>query len=557
MSIKTYTGGKSAKKTPQSEPIPGSAMVANSAGGFTFEVDKWAKLDRLLVLGTEGGSYYASEKKLTTENIANLILCLKADGLRTVKRIVEISEEGRAPKNDPALFALAVALKQGDEATKREAKAAVPRVARIGTHVFALASSVQSLGGWGRGTRSAFANWFTAQDPNDLALNLIKYQSRDGWSNRDLLRLSHAKAKTETQNELFKWAVKGWDKIGPEEPKDAALTRIWAFERAKKAKTAKEIVELINQYHLPRECVPTEFLNDVSVWGALLDNGGKGMPITAMIRNLGKMTSVGLIKPFSEASKKVVAALGNADLLKKGRVHPLSILIALRTYERGHGEKGSLTWVPDKNVVEAADSGFYLAFKAVEPTNKRRMFCLDVSGSMGGGSVAGSPLTPREASIAMAMVGLNVEPWTHIIGFTGGSGNVGHSRYYDVDSRQSPDAVEPLNISKKDRLTTAINYVKNLPMGATDCALPMIYALKRGLEVDVFEVYTDSETWAGTIQPVQALREYRKVTGIPAKLVVVGMVSNGFTIADPNDAGMLDVVGFDTATPSVISEFIK
>ena len=33
------------------------------------------------------------------------------------------------------------------------------------------------------------------------------------------------------------------------------------------------------------------------------------------------------------------------------------------------------------------------------------------------------------------------------------------------------------------------------------------------------------------------------------------MTSNGFSIADPNDAGMLDVVGFDTATPQVISGF--
>jgi 60 kDa SS-A/Ro ribonucleoprotein len=70
-------------------------------------------------------------------------------------------------------------------------------------------------------------------------------------------------------------------------------------------------------------------------------------------------------------------------------------------------------------------------------------------------------------------------------------------------------------------------------------------------------IYTDSETWAGSIHPAQALREYRQRMGIPAKLVVVGMVSNGFSIADPNDAGMLDVVGFDTATPTVIGDFAK
>jgi 60 kDa SS-A/Ro ribonucleoprotein len=45
--------------------------------------------------------------------------------------------------------------------------------------------------------------------------------------------------------------------------------------------------------------------------------------------------------------------------------------------------------------------------------------------------------------------------------------------------------------------------------------------------------------------------------GIPAQLVVVGMVANRFTIADPDDAGMLDVVGMDTATPQVITDFAR
>ena len=66
-------------------------------------------------------------------------------------------------------------------------------------------------------------------------------------------------------------------------------------------------------------------------------------------------------------------------------------------------------------------------------------------------------------------------------------------------------------------------------------------------------IYTDSETWAGDIHPVEALRRYRAATGIAARLIVVGMVANRFSIADPDDAGMLDVVGFDTSTPEVIA----
>ena len=114
----------------------------------------------------------------------------------------------------------------------------------------------------------------------------------------------------------------------------------------------------------------------------------------------------------------------------------------------------------------------------------------------------------------------------------------------------------PLPIKKGMNLEEATRVISNLPFGGTDCAQPMLDALKHNLKVDAFIVYTDSETWAGKIHPVQALREYRQKTGIPAKLIVVGMTSNGFTIADPEDAGMLDVVGFSTSTPSAISDFI-
>ena len=35
------------------------------------------------------------------------------------------------------------------------------------------------------------------------------------------------------------------------------------------------------------------------------------------------------------------------------------------------------------------------------------------------------------------------------------------------------------------------------------------------------------------------------------------MTSNGFTLADPNDRGILDVVGFDTSAPAVIADFVR
>ena len=116
--------------------------------------------------------------------------------------------------------------------------------------------------------------------------------------------------------------------------------------------------------------------------------------------------------------------------------------------------------------------------------------------------------------------------------------------------------MQALPITGSSTLRVAVEATSDLPFGGTDCALPMLDALEQGIEADAFVVLTDNETWAGRMHPSQALRLYRRKTGIPARLVVVGMTATECSIADPEDAGMLDVVGFDTAAPNVIGDFI-
>jgi len=94
---------------PLSRTTSGSTQVANSDGGYSWQVNDWTRLDRFLILGAEGGTYYIAERDLVKQNHDAIVRCLQADGVRAVKRIVEISESGRAPKNDPAVFALALA----------------------------------------------------------------------------------------------------------------------------------------------------------------------------------------------------------------------------------------------------------------------------------------------------------------------------------------------------------------------------------------------------------------------------------------------------------------
>jgi len=114
-----------------------------------------------------------------------------------------------------------------------------------------------------------------------------------------------------------------------------------------------------------------------------------------------------------------------------------------------------------------------------------------------------------------------------------------------------------LLITPATQLSDAFDEVSKSNFGRTDCALPMLDAIKNKIAVDAFVIITDNETWAGSIHPVQALAQYRARINPQAKMIVIGMTSTGFSIADPADPLCLDVVGFDTSTPSVIAEFCK
>ena len=526
-----YTDHFSTKVTPQNEPIPGKPMVANSGGGFSFAVDKWTRLHRFLILGAEGGTYYVKEKELTVENANAVLECIKEDGLRVVKEIIDISVEGRAPKNDAAIFALALAATFGDPETKRLSYAAIKKVCRIGTHLFTFCQNIQKLRGWSRGLRNGVAGFYQAKTTDDAVYQLLKYRQRNGWTHRDVLRLAHVKAPTPELNRVFQWAVGKEPKPGTVAP--VLPTKLLAFEHIQRETlTPAGTAELMRMHNLPWECIPTTLHKHAEVWEAILPT----MPLGALVRNLGRLSSLGLLKSNLDAHSPLVAKrLTNGEAIKKARLHPLAILNALKVYEQGHGDKGSMSWKAVPCIVDALNDAFSIAFQAITPTGKRLLLGLDVSGSMQGNMIAGTALDARTAAAAMAIVTSKVEPHHDFIAFSKG--------------------ILPFQLSTKSTLGMLINEMARLDFSETDCALPMLWALQNKIPVDAFVIYTDSETNCGRIHPKQAIDMYRQKMGINTRLIVVGMCSNGFTIADPKDNGMLDVVGFDTATPNVISDF--
>jgi 60 kDa SS-A/Ro ribonucleoprotein len=552
----------------QQEPLPGTNQEPNSGGGYSFVVDDWARLQRFLVLGTEGGTYYASEKKLTRENAACVERCIADSPRRTVDTIVDISVAGRAPKNDPAIFALALCASAEGKAyspipespawvARKLALEAIPKVCRTGTHLFQFVEAVNSLRGWGAGLRKAVAKWYTDKTPEDLAYQCTKYAQRNGWSHRDVLRLCHTGCPTIGHAAVINYAVdgkitdgetprRGFRKVGEGKvdfnygpiPTRDVPPLLYHVEAVKKATDAKEIARMVRNHKLYREVLPTQFLNSPDVWDALLHAGEHGMPLTALVRNLGKMTAIGLLAPLSEAEKFVVGRLGDPDALRHARVHPIALLTALKVYRQGRGDKGSLTWRPSPLVVGALDAAFYKAFGNITPTGKNFVVGVDVSGSMTMGSIAGSPLVPYEAAAAQAMVVARTEPWCYVGGFT--------SRFVD------------LGVAREDTFETALRKCQKSDFGSTDASVPIRWALDNRVKADCFVVITDNETNSfSSPHPASLLKTYRTTMNVPAKMAVFGLTATKFDVGDPNDSGTMSFVGFDTAAPEVLSEFVR
>ena len=519
--------------TPQHQKAT-AKQVANSAGGYVFALDDVARLRRFLILGVDGGTYYTSAHALAVDNVKVLERLASEDPRTLVDTIVQVSTSGAAPRQNPALFALAYATSVPQ--SRDAALGALPQVARTGSHLFTFARYVEQFRGWGRGLRRAVGSWYTGRDADSLAYQAVKYRQREGWSHRDLLRLAHPRTDDASLRATFDWITHAG--LGETTP---AL--IEGFIKAQQATDAAAWARIVRDYCLTWEMLPAAALTQPVVWEALLD---VGVPMTALIRQLPRLTRLGLLPAIGGRTQEVCAQLTDARRLRAARVHPISVLVAQRTYASGTSYRGTTEWTPTTKVTDALDAAFYAAFGAVEPSGRRTMLALDVSGSMDW-SVSGMGITAREASAALALVQLATEPEAVAYGFSDAG---------TASSWRNP-ALTPLDISPRRRLDDALAVVDAIPMGGTDCALPMLYAIKQKLEVETFVVYTDNETWAGKVHPYQALRRYRERSGIDARLIVVGMTSTGFSIADPDDPGMLDVVGFDAAVPNLISEFSR
>lgn len=512
--------------TPQTSPVAGRTdMVKNNAGGYVFKVKPEVLLERFLLIGSEGGTYYVGESKLTLDNAQGIIQMIKESGEAVVKTVVAFAKERRAPKADPGIFVLGLCLTYGEGPARIAAYEAIRHVCQNSTHLFLLVATIKDLRGWSRGLRKAIAKFYLSKTPDQLAYQLVKYRNRNGFTHRDVLRLAHPKTKDTKINNLLSYAV------GKTPAHLLSSKLINSFENVQYPEvTIDALVANIHEGRLTWEMVPTEALNHKRVLTALLEN----MPLVALVRNLNRFAIAGLTDGPTEVTRAIIAKLTDKDLIKKTAMHPVNVVNAMLTYGQGYGFRGGKTWTPNQRIVDALAELYHESTTILAPIKKTILMGVDNSGSMMH-TINNSAMSANTFSNVLALTVLKSAPNAETIAFS--------------------TKMSEFKLGRRSSLDEALK----LPAtgGGTDCAVPIVYALEKKIKYDVILILTDNETWAGQRHGIQALEYYRRNINPNVKVIEVASVATGYSQFPSDDPNILRIVGFDASVLTLIYDFLK
>ncbi|ARF12068.1 TROVE domain protein [Klosneuvirus KNV1] len=594
----------------QQAPAPQEVMIPNRGGGYGFEVTDKTLIERVLILGTPAG-YYSSAVQNTDEAISKIKeIIAKGSGNLVLEIVRDVYEKSRAAKQDPTFVVLALLCTNENLELRQGAWEVVVSIRNFSHLCTFLKYYMANNGGWGRLPKRSLNRWITGYTGKDLMYQVFKYLSRDGWTFRDILRCVHTSSdelpaelrlamktmilygkKDVASADAFDQALKFGQEI------NASAECLSYLEGIKFLKTCPEndptivpqIIQQIQDHSFTHEFLPKWALTHKDVWLALLVNKDKTkvkMPMTALIRNLATLTVRGVFDDQLMVNL-VVNHLQIPEVVKHSRIHPATIAVAWKQYSAGHSDKGKQVWTPNQQIVTAMEKSMYLAFANVEPTGKKILHCFDGSGSMSSSMGVVGNMSSAEAVALLGLICSKTE-------------QVGTQQYCVFSSQNGHSSWDHGNtglrflaFSPDSSLSDAANITQITDWGSTDCSLPMeqkldefkkavgsklsnqdqsrlIEAIKNGDSKTVsaihnalglflpeaFVIYTDNDVNSGKRHPFEALKEYRQVTGIPAKMAVVATQASRVSIAQPSDAGMMDLVGFDSQLPVVLHDFV-
>jgi 60 kDa SS-A/Ro ribonucleoprotein len=551
-----WPGIAPAPLTPQTRAIPGRAteMAPNAAGGFGFLQPSLQVLERFLILGTAGGTFYVDESTLVTDVAPVVERALVEHPAASFDLIIDVLRRRRAVRMDAAIFALALwfakvdpdvrtaILHGGERARWRDAVAAI----ETGSQLLLFVSYWCQLRGLGRSIKSYLRDWYVTRDVASIEYQVLKYANRHGFTHRDLLRIAHIPLgrdpEASARHDLFA-AVCLRDRPSP--PKDEA-TRVrrplmlsdrwhaveWFRSGAADTASPQALRTMIQSHRLSHDMLPSTMLAHDHVWHALAPQ----MPAHALLRNLATLTRRGVFGPAVLATPDFIALL---ERIRDLTVHPLHLLKAQRVYASGGagGLSQAAPFTPDSRVVNALSDAINRRFEAVTPIAARMLVGVDVSGSMEGSASVERLFSCRELAIATACWLTRAAEAAHqpcrVIGF---------------DTQLTELPVVHARASVWDAMRHVVNG------GGTDATQPIRAALDPAAPTfDAIVLLTDNDSWRGFGHVTQLMAEYRRLRNPSAKLVVFSMVTGKTMLADPTSPLDFAFVGWDAASVDALA----
>lgn len=507
-----------------SAALPG--QVRSHGGGFAFEITPEVLLERFLILGTTT-SQYVGQERIAVEALGRLLPFIISKPVQCAQAAVNAVKDGRVLSKVPSLFVYATAHALSTKAEDRRAIALLlPLIINNFSDMQTLLGFIANSHDKGISTSlvKAGRRWFYNMDLNNMIYQSLKYRQRSGWGVWDMLRAIHPVPKNDDQDLLYGYITEN------DEARIAAIARfpmITGFEAARSITDPKLMANLIRDYKLTWEHVPTEMLSTAVVWKALLPN----LPITALIRNLPKISSVGAIND-NESLRLVLSKL-TPEVVARAKVHPFRLYLAWYGYGQGHNR--NMTWSVNDRIHAALETCLYAAFANVTVAGK---VCIgsDISGSMWWEDSRINRTGPHAGDAAgmLAATFKAANPETDVFYFAG---------------QLAPAAFDPMSLS------SVRQDMNKHHMGSTNPGLLLEKAIRDNIKYDAFVILTDNDVNGGR-HTKQLLDTYRAKINPKAKLIIVGMTANNFSIASPDDVLSMDIAGMDAGIMTAIEKFI-
>ena len=558
-------------KIGENSSVQEKGMVKSNQGGYVFTISELSALIRLLVIG-ESNSIYQNDKDML-ETIIQVVLPFilrdEKSGLTALSVCIKADSDRMVFRKKNLMLVLAILAKLGHTQKVRQATyGAVLDLVRTLDHMAMFVTFYELAGfgmkrpdgsdvgtGWGRGFKSCMNAWFNSKEPSRLLYLFSKYKNRNGWSFRDLLRLTKPKPFSDDHNRAFSFAC---EKEVSVSPTSSFNEQIEAIKLANNCGNLKDLGDILDKYgyKVAREHFPNELWAIPGSWNRIFLN----MPGTACLRNVNKVD-------FSDRStgevciQKIQNLLGSPDVISKARLNPVNLLVTAKTYSSGSGVKSKSTWEVNKRVAKILDDSVEKSMKSCNWIMERVHFALDVSGSMSA-TFGDTPVSCATMTAVIARLALLKDPTVPVYAFS--------DEY--IDLKAGCKSGYSYSTGTKGYIRNAKDWndlerrISGLNFGGTNPSLAILHAIKEfnknpyhHEKIKAFIVITDNDVGQHyNSKTHSALYEYRKlVKDETVMLIVIGLTANTFTIAPPDDPYCLDIAGFEPNLFDTLTTFIN